>query len=137
MGRRAPDRRDDRARLRARARAGPGAAARIRDPGTGGRDRRAGRRRREQPVNPIASPDIDWAHLSPVVIVLGAAAIGVLLEAFVPARVRRTVQLSFTSAALAGALVAVAALWSGVKSSGGVRVLGSSLIVDGPTLVLW
>jgi NADH-quinone oxidoreductase subunit N len=88
-------------------------------------------------VTEFVAPDIDWAHLSPVLIVLGAAAIGVLLEAFVPARVRRTVQLAFTVAALVGALVAVAALWSGVKASGGVRVLGSSLIVDGPTLVMW
>lgn len=84
----------------------------------------------------FTAPHVDWAHLSPVLIVLGAAAVGVLLEAFVPARHRRTVQLAFSSAALAGALVAVAALWSGVKSSGGVRVLGTSLIVDGPTLVL-
>ena len=84
----------------------------------------------------FTAPHVDWAHLSPVLIVLGAAAIGVLLEAFVPARHRRTVQLAFSAAALAGAIVAVAALWSGVKSSGGVRVLGTSLIVDGPTLVL-
>jgi len=84
----------------------------------------------------FTAPHIDWAHLSPVLVVLGAAAISVLLEAFVPARRRRTVQLSFSVAALAGAIVAVAALWSGVKSSGGVRVLGGSLVVDGPTLVL-
>jgi len=84
----------------------------------------------------FTAPHVDWAHLSPVLIVLGAAAVSVLLEAFVPARHRRTVQLAFSGAALAGALIAVAALWSGVKSSGGVRVLGTSLIVDGPTLVL-
>ncbi|MEN0130102.1 MAG: NADH-quinone oxidoreductase subunit NuoN [Brevundimonas sp.] len=87
-------------------------------------------------MSTFTAPDIDWAHLSPVLIVLGAAAVGVLLEAFLPARVRRTVQLAFSSAALAGALVAVAALWSGVKKSGGVHVLGTSLVVDGPTLVL-
>ncbi|MDM7832206.1 NADH-quinone oxidoreductase subunit NuoN [Cellulomonas edaphi] len=87
-------------------------------------------------MSTFTAPHVDWAHLSPVLIVLGAAAIGVLLEAFVPARLRRTVQLSFSLAALAGALIAVAALWSGVKSSGGVHVLGTALVVDGPTLVL-
>ena len=45
----------------------------------------------------FTAPHVDWAHLSPVLIVLGAAAIGVLLEAFVPARRRRTVQLAFTA----------------------------------------
>ncbi|WP_034648783.1 NADH-quinone oxidoreductase subunit NuoN [Cellulomonas sp. HZM] len=84
----------------------------------------------------FTAPHVDWAHLAPVAIVLLAAVIGVLLEAFVPARVRRTVQLAFTLAALAGSLVAVAALWHGVRTSGGVKVLGGSLVVDGPTLVL-
>ncbi|WP_456826634.1 NADH-quinone oxidoreductase subunit NuoN [Cellulomonas sp. P5_E12] len=82
------------------------------------------------------APTIDWAALSPVVIVLLAAVVGVLVEAFVPARVRRTVQLSLAIAALAGAIVAVAALWSGVEETGGTVVLGGSLLVDGPTLVM-
>lgn len=82
------------------------------------------------------APTVDWAALSPVVIVLLAAVVGVLVEAFVPARVRRTVQLSLAIAALAGAIVAVAALWSGVEETGGTVVLGGSLLVDGPTLVL-
>ena len=84
----------------------------------------------------FTAPQVDWAHLSPVLVVLGAAAIGVLLEAFVPERRRRVVQLAFSLAALAGAVLAVALLWNGVKRTGGVRVLGDSLVVDGPTLVL-
>ena len=82
------------------------------------------------------APTVDWAALSPVVIVLLAAVVGVLVEAFVPARVRRTVQLALAVVALAGAIIAVAALWSGVEESGGTVVLGGSLLVDGPTLVL-
>ena len=91
---------------------------------------------RERPVTDFIAPTIDWAALSPVVIVLLAAVVGVLVEAFVPARVRRTVQLSLAIAALAGAIVAVAALWSGVEETGGTVVLGGSLLVDGPTLVM-
>ncbi|MBW0255606.1 NADH-quinone oxidoreductase subunit NuoN [Cellulomonas sp. PS-H5] len=82
-------------------------------------------------------PDIAWAQLTPVLIVLGAAVVGVLVEALVPRRVRRVVQLTLTLVALAGAVVAVAALWDGVADTGGTDVLGGSLLVDGPTLVLW
>jgi len=82
-------------------------------------------------------PDIAWAQLTPVLIVLGAAVVGVLVEALVPRRVRRVVQLTLTLVALGGAVVAVAALWNGVADTGGTEVLGGSLLVDGPTLVLW
>lgn len=85
----------------------------------------------------FTAPTIDWAALSPVVIVLGAAIIGVLVEAFAPAKARRTVQLALSLLALVGALVAVVLLWPGVEDTGGTTVLGGSLLVDGPTLVLW
>lgn len=81
-------------------------------------------------------PEIAWAQLTPVLLVLGAAVVGVLVEAFVPRRARRPVQLTLTLVALAAAVVAVAALWSDVEATGGTDVLGGSLLVDGPTLVL-
>ncbi|WP_258726045.1 NADH-quinone oxidoreductase subunit NuoN [Cellulomonas sp. NS3] len=84
----------------------------------------------------FTAPEIDWAQLAPVIVVLGAAVVGVLVEAFAPQRLRRPIQLGLSLAATAGALVAVAALWNGVQESGGVDVLGGSLLVDGPTLVL-
>ncbi|MBT0994251.1 NADH-quinone oxidoreductase subunit NuoN [Cellulomonas sp. DKR-3] len=84
----------------------------------------------------FTAPDIAWGPMAPVAIVLGAAILGVLVEAFVPERARRTVQLVLAFGAPVGAVVAVAALWSGVSSSGGHEVLGGSLVVDGPTLVL-
>ncbi|RMI04653.1 NADH-quinone oxidoreductase subunit NuoN [Cellulomonas triticagri] len=82
------------------------------------------------------APDIAWAQLTPILLVLGAAVVGVLVEAFVPRRARRPVQLTITLAALAGAVVAVAALWGGVADTGGTDVLLGSVVVDGPTLVL-
>ncbi|WP_454050847.1 NADH-quinone oxidoreductase subunit NuoN [Cellulomonas sp. Marseille-Q8402] len=81
-------------------------------------------------------PDIAWAQLSPVLIVLGAAVLGVLVEALVPRRFRRPVQLTLALLALAGAVVAVALLWGDVAETGGTDVLAGSLLVDGPTLVL-
>jgi NADH-quinone oxidoreductase subunit N len=84
----------------------------------------------------FTAPDIAWGPMAPVVIVLGAAIIGVLVEAFVPTRARRAVQLVLAFGALIGAVVAIAALWSDVSASGGHDVLNGSLVVDGPTLVL-
>ena len=85
----------------------------------------------------FTAPHVAWTAIAPVVIVLGAAVLGVLVEAFVPARVRRTTQVALSIAATVGALLAVALLWSGVATSGGTSVLGGSVLVDGPTLVAW
>lgn len=82
------------------------------------------------------APDIPWASLAPVAIVLGTGVVGVLAEAFVPRRVRRTVQVTLALLATAGALVAVAALWGDVSADGGTVVLGGTLLVDGPALVV-
>jgi NADH-quinone oxidoreductase subunit N len=87
-------------------------------------------------VSGFTAPDIAWAQLTPILLVLGAGVVGVLVEAFVPRRARRPVQLTVTLLALAGAVVAVAALWSDVADTGGTDVLGGSVLVDGPTLVL-
>ena len=85
----------------------------------------------------FTAPHVAWTAIAPVVIVLGAGVVGVLVEAFVPARLRRPVQLALAIGAPAAAVVAVAALWSGVRDSGGTSVLGGSVLVDGPTLVAW
>ena len=84
----------------------------------------------------FVAPTIDWAYLAPVAIVLGAGVLGVLVEAFVPAASRRAAQLGLALAATAGAVVAVAALWSDVAASGGTVVLGGSMVIDAPSLLL-
>lgn len=85
----------------------------------------------------FTAPHVAWSAIAPVVIVLGAGVLGVLVEAFVPARARRSVQVALAIVAPAAAVVAVAALWQGVKDTGGTSVLGGSVLVDGPTLVAW
>ena len=82
------------------------------------------------------APHVDWAQLTPVILVLGAAVIGVLVEAFVPARVRRPVQLALSVVALVGAVTATVLLWHGVRTTGGTVVLGGAMILDGPALVI-
>ena len=54
----------------------------------------------------FTAPDIAWSALSPVLVVLAAGVVGVLVEAFVPDRVRRPVQLTLTFGALVGSIVA-------------------------------
>lgn len=87
-------------------------------------------------MSTFVAPEIAWGPMAPVLIVLLAAVVGVLVEAFVPDARRRVVQLALAALALGGSLVAVAALWSDVAATGGTDVLGGSLVVDGPTLVL-
>lgn len=79
-------------------------------------------------------PEIDWAALTPILIVLGTAVLMVLIEAFVPTRVRRAVQTVLAVVALGGALVAVAWRWGVVQSQGGSELVGGALLEDGPAL---
>jgi len=79
-------------------------------------------------VNDFVAPPIDWAAVSPVLIVLAAGVLGVLLEAFVPERARRATQLTLTLAALAGSLVAVGLLWDRVQENA-VSVVGGSYLL--------
>ncbi|PZR51851.1 NADH-quinone oxidoreductase subunit NuoN [Xylanimonas oleitrophica] len=76
----------------------------------------------------FVAPTIDWAAVSPVLVVLAAGVLGVLLEALVPARARRSVQLVLTLGALAGALVAVALLWGRVQEAA-LSVVGGSYLL--------
>ncbi len=80
-------------------------------------------------MNGFTAPEIDWAVVAPVLVVLGAGVLGVLLEAFVPARARRATQIVLTLAALVGSLVAVALLWGRVQRD------GFAYIVDGTYLL--
>ena len=64
----------------------------------------------------FVAPQIPWALLSPVIIVLCTGIVGVLVEGFAPRRLRRPVQLGLSLAALAGAVVAVAFLVSLFKA---------------------
>src|SRR5262245_58704747 len=71
--------------------------------------------------------------MAPVLILLGAACVGVLVEACVPRRARQRVQFLLAVLALLGALVALA-----VFAAKGPRALtaDTALAIDGPTLFL-
>ncbi len=79
-------------------------------------------------MNDFVAPVIDWAAVSPVLVVLAAGVLGVLLEAFLPDRVRRPTQLVLALGALAGALVAVGLLWERVQEGSVVVVNGAYVL---------
>ncbi len=89
------------------------------------------------PLDKIPAPKIEYAQLSPVLVVFGAAVIGILIEAFLPRRSRYIAQLGTTVVGLAAAFAAVVALaadgYAGAK--GHVAAMGA-VAVDGPALFL-
>ncbi|KKK07149.1 NADH-quinone oxidoreductase subunit NuoN [Micromonospora sp. HK10] len=82
-------------------------------------------------MSELKLPPLDYAALAPILIMLGAALVGVLVEAFVPRRLRNGVQLAL-------ALLAVLAALTMVILNADARLLtaGQAIAVDGPTLFL-
>lgn len=84
------------------------------------------------------TPDIDYLALLPVLVVLGAAIISVLVEAFVPARVRYVTQVALFHGSLAAALAAVVILAGThlVTAAGAVALDGPALFLQGTTVLV-
>jgi len=81
--------------------------------------------------NAIRLPHLNYAALAPMLILFGAACVGVLVEAFLPRGRRYPVQLPLGLVALAAALVFV------VRESGTRELTAQTAIaVDGPALFL-
>ena len=82
-------------------------------------------------MNGFTAPTIEYAALAPILITFAAAVLGVLVEAFAPRNVRRTIQLWLTFGALVAALATATLAW-------GTEIVAAegSLAIDGPTLVL-
>ncbi len=76
-------------------------------------------------------PDIDYAALSPMIVVFAAAVVGVVVEAFMPRRARFAAQAVLAIAALIGALAAVVTL-AGTERT----VMDGSVTIDGAALLL-
>ncbi|MEU9417740.1 NADH-quinone oxidoreductase subunit NuoN [Streptomyces sp. NPDC051000] len=89
------------------------------------------------PATRIPTPHIEYAQLSPTLIVVGAAILGVLVEAFVPRKSRYHVQVFLAVAALASAFAAVVGLAAGGYGSTKAHTAAMGAIaVDGPALFL-
>ena len=88
----------------------------------------------------ITAPHIEYGQLSPILLVFAVALAGVLVEAFAPRFLRRSLQLTLTLASLAGAFVLTVVIAATSKifangSPGHVAAMGA-VGVDRPTLFL-
>ncbi len=88
----------------------------------------------------IPAPHIEYGQLSPMLLVFGAAIAGVLVEAFAPRPLRRTLHLAITLGSLAAAFVltifvATSSNVFGNGSAGHIAAAGA-VAVDKPTLFI-
>jgi NADH-quinone oxidoreductase subunit N len=83
----------------------------------------------------MPTPSVEYGLLSPTLIVFGAAVAGVLVEAFLPRRLRYPAQVTLALGGLVAAFVAVVVLGKKVHGPGHTAVLGA-MAVDRVTLFL-
>lgn len=89
------------------------------------------------PISKIDAPKIEYGQLSPTLIILGAALIGVLVEAFVPRKSRYYTQVFVSAVALCAAFAAVVALAADGYGTTKAHIAAMGAIaVDGPSLFL-
>jgi NADH-quinone oxidoreductase subunit N len=84
----------------------------------------------------IEAPSIEYGQLSPLLIVLGVAVAGVLVEAFLPRRARYGTQLALALGGQVAALAAVVWVHADLGDSPGNTAAVGSLAVDRPALFL-
>ncbi|ACZ83621.1 NADH-quinone oxidoreductase subunit NuoN [Streptosporangium roseum] len=83
----------------------------------------------------IQAPTIEYALLSPMLIVLGAAVIGVLVEAFAPRYLRKSIHVPLTLLALVGAFITtILTALNGLPDKAAAM---GAIAVDGPSLFIW
>jgi NADH-quinone oxidoreductase subunit N len=93
-------------------------------------------------VNNFEAPTIEYFTVSPILIVLGVAVLGVLIEAFVPRGIRYVVQVVLSLAGLIAAIVTAVIVFVRLdpgadKPKGGKIVTMGALAADGPALFCW
>jgi NADH-quinone oxidoreductase subunit N len=85
----------------------------------------------------VTAPSMEYFELLPIIIVLGAAVVGVLIEAFAPRAARRTAQVGLAMLALVAALVTL--IWQAgvqqIAAQGSIAVDGPAQFIQGAVLV--
>ncbi len=85
-------------------------------------------------------PTIEYGELSPLLIVLAIACLGVVVEAFLPRERRHVAQTALAGVGVLAALGATVVVGLGLDPVGtGQGIVGAegSVVVDGPTIYLW
>jgi NADH-quinone oxidoreductase subunit N len=93
-------------------------------------------------VNTFDAPTIEYFTVSPILIVLAVATLGVVIEAFVPRAHRYLVQVALSLVGLVAAIVTTVMVFSRLhpgsdNPKGGKVVAMGALAVDGPALFCW
>jgi NADH-quinone oxidoreductase subunit N len=86
------------------------------------------------PLADFTAPKIEYNELAPLLVVFGAACVGVLAEAFLPRPLRHLVQLAITVVAVVAAGVLTGILMSDKKE---LIAAQGAISVDGPALFTW
>jgi NADH-quinone oxidoreductase subunit N len=89
-----------------------------------------------QAQDKLTAPPIDYGATLPVLIVLGVACAGVLVEAFLPRRQRWSVQVVLSLGGLVAAGLALVR-YATKDDLGDLVTFGRTLAIDKPTLFLW
>ena len=87
----------------------------------------------------FVSPTLDYALLAPILIVLGGALIGVLIEAFAPRGARASSQLFITLATLALSLASLIRVRSGASTTAAMASVtfdGAGVLLQGSILII-
>ncbi len=85
---------------------------------------------------PIEIPAIDYGALLPLLVILVAACIAVLVEAFLPRYQRWPAQVVLSLGAIVVAGIALGA-YTGTSPPQGITTIADAVAVDRPTLFLW
>ncbi|EMD29099.1 NADH-quinone oxidoreductase subunit NuoN [Amycolatopsis azurea] len=86
---------------------------------------------------PVQVPSIDYFAVTPILIILGAACVSVLLEAFLPKHMRWPSQVFLSLVGIGAAGVFLAWYASSSAPKGGVTTFSGAIAVDRPSLFLW
>jgi NADH-quinone oxidoreductase subunit N len=83
----------------------------------------------------ISAPKLEYGLLLPLIILIGGACIGVLVEALLPRATRHVAQLVVTFGSIAGALLITISNW--VLRGHDTTIGVGSIALDGPTYFMW
>ncbi|MDP9443807.1 MAG: NADH-quinone oxidoreductase subunit NuoN [Actinomycetota bacterium] len=93
-------------------------------------------------IGDVAAPSVEYSRVYPLLIVFGVALVGVLVEAFVPRRLRYVVQVLLAGGGLVAALVGTILVVGDLPvtedgfARGSISAEGA-IAVDGPTMFIW
>ncbi|MDP3967552.1 MAG: NADH-quinone oxidoreductase subunit NuoN [Nocardioides sp.] len=90
----------------------------------------------------FTAPSVEYSLILPLLVVFGAAVVGVLVEAFAPRRLRLPVQIALSLTALLTAFVVTVLVGLNLEERGDGRARGAitlegAIAVDGPSIFLW